>query len=817
MPQTFSISVIGTTPSTFDPSFSILNDNPNKVVKTYINNNLIANANSISYVIPNSVTNSVDFVLDDFKYIRTIDMYVDGVVGNIDLSKFNSIRYISIGGNNYNYTIPSVTMPTTGGHLIDYVLFYYAGLTGTLDLSKTPNINQLYLSSNPNLTSINFTYSNAPFYLEAVTTGLTGSLDLSLLDNIYNINLSSSPNIRSVILPQNRNKFRQATLTSTNIEYFDFTGSSGEHTFQINGTQFKYVTFSNNATKKPDTQNAMLFITSTGITQSLNIPNSGRMHGSLSIYSNTLLPDIVFGNTNSSNLSFNVYSNNLLKNANIDKFDGLNYIEISSNPTWSYVTFSGMSHSVFWFSTSYSGFTSLDLSMVPNIRGYGISYMSNLTNIKIGTASSVTTYSQNYVDFLYGQYLNFNNNIGLTHLDLSPRQNLMGSFNFSGNTNLRTIIHSTSSMMMRSYSAGTGLTGSLDLSPLKGLGSAISLANNTNLKRVIFPNSNRVTTLNLYGCGLTGVDLSNFNGIWNSLDISYNSNLSEYINTGSNYVFDFSGVGIGLSGSINLSSSPNIKNLYLNASPNLTNIVMATTNSVPSSLRVNNCNITGTLDLSKKFNLTGDFRAHTNPNLTSIIHASSSYLLSEYSVYSTGLTGSLDISMLTGLGGSINLYSNSNLKEIINPNTNRYISNYYAYSCNLTGTFSISGFSGHIEDIRVYNNPNLENIILPTTDKPLYTLQAYGCSISSVNFASMSKCTNWVGCSIQLQNNGMTTAEVNKILYDLDSVSESGWGTTYSRSINLSGTNAAPDNVTGWSGSSAKSSLISKGFTVSTN
>ena len=66
-----------------------------------------------------------------------------------------------------------------------------------------------------------------------------------------------------------------------------------------------------------------------------------------------------------------------------------------------------------------------------------------------------------------------------------------------------------------------------------------------------------------------------------------------------------------------------------------------------------------------------------------------------------------------------------------------------------------------------------------------------------------------------MQNNGMTSAQVNKILVDLDTNSSSSFT---GRSINLSGTNAAPDATSGGlDGLSARASLITKGFTVSTS
>jgi hypothetical protein len=68
--------------------------------------------------------------------------------------------------------------------------------------------------------------------------------------------------------------------------------------------------------------------------------------------------------------------------------------------------------------------------------------------------------------------------------------------------------------------------------------------------------------------------------------------------------------------------------------------------------------------------------------------------------------------------------------------------------------------------------------------------------------------------SYRFNDNNYDVATVNKILYDLDSISSSGYS---HRRIFIGGTNAAPDSSSGgYNGTAAKSSLESKGFIVST-
>ena len=66
-----------------------------------------------------------------------------------------------------------------------------------------------------------------------------------------------------------------------------------------------------------------------------------------------------------------------------------------------------------------------------------------------------------------------------------------------------------------------------------------------------------------------------------------------------------------------------------------------------------------------------------------------------------------------------------------------------------------------------------------------------------------------------MQDNGMNASEVNRILTELDTNATNSFT---GRSINLSGTNAAPDTTSGGlDGSAAKTSLIGKGFSVTTS
>ena len=146
---------------------------------------------------------------------------------------------------------------------------------------------------------------------------------------------------------------------------------------------------------------------------------------------------------------------------------------------------------------------------------------------------------------------------------------------------------------------------------------------------------------------------------------------------------------------------------------------------------------------------------------------------------------------------------------------NRIINTLNISSCNLTGTLDISGFTNLCDNLYLYGNTNLTNVIMPSTQRSFINVNIYSCNLGYVDFTVCPNLTSTKGMGVLLQNNNMTAAEVNHILVDLDTISTSGYT---GRVINISGTNAAPDGTSGgYDGLTAKTSLQSKGFTVTTS
>ena len=139
-----------------------------------------------------------------------------------------------------------------------------------------------------------------------------------------------------------------------------------------------------------------------------------------------------------------------------------------------------------------------------------------------------------------------------------------------------------------------------------------------------------------------------------------------------------------------------------------------------------------------------------------------------------GISESLDLSGLTGLGGHFRIYSNPLLTSITNPTSSQIFTNYYASSCNL----------------------------------------------DYIDFTTLANMLSVNNSNIRLQDNGMTVTDVNHILVDLYSLisGEAVGGDYTGRTINISGTNAAPDGSSGgFDGTTAVTNLQGKGIAVSTS
>lgn len=411
--------------------------------------------------------------------------------------------------------------------------------------------------------------------------------------------------------------------------------------------------------------------------------------------------------------------------------------------------------SIFFNSDKIIGDINID-SRFTNLQSINVSQNNTLTGLTISYLETPTTISC----FLCG----LSGDLDLTKIKLK------GSNRFDGN-NLTSITHTASTENITAYWAyDNNLTGNHDMSMFPNLGGGFRVQNNTSLTGITHTNSSQIfTTYYAYSCGLIGTH-----------DISMLS---------------------GLGGEFRINGNPNLTNIINPISTQSFTRYWAYTN-----------NLTGNLDLTTLTGLGGQFNVSNNPFLTSITHTASTEIFSYYIANDCGITGNLDLSMFPNLGGQIWLFDNANLTGVTHTTTTQnFGGGYLIDGCNLLGTHDISMLLNLSAKFRCYGNTNLNNVLFPNSSGGTFSnngtgaansaLAMYNCDLGYVNFYPLSASTmdtlSSFGCSIYLNDNNMNSSEVNQILTDFSGITTSnisGWsGVT----LDISGTNAAPDNTSG--------------------
>lgn len=212
-------------------------------------------------------------------------------------------------------------------------------------------------------------------------------------------------------------------------------------------------------------------------------------------------------------------------------------------------------------------------------------------------------------------------------------------------------------------------------------------------------------------------------------------------------------------------------------------------------------------------------------NINQLILPSTAFASSgiyEINILQLGCT-SIDLSQMpwyfTG-NKSIRIYLCPKLQEITYSGvTASKFSTIYLQDNDLQGQVDLSNFYmndgvSNIE-IRINNNTGLTQLTCPITlNKPIKTLYTYGCSgLTAINgFENTNFDIN--SSSLLVYNCSLDVVEVNKFLVTVNAGCTGGFT---GRSLNISG-NTAPDGTSGgYDGTTAKSDLISKGWSVTTD
>jgi hypothetical protein len=449
-------------------------------------------------------------------------------------------------------------------------------------------------------------------------------------------------------------------------------------------------------------------------------------------------------------------------------------------------------------SITYTGFTSDNGIRTIEMRGNSF---KNISLINFNT------------DNLYG-------NLDLSQIELSSGSTIL-LFN---NQNLTGITNPNTNSTVSQYLAHTcNLIGNLDLTPLSGFGGGFQVYGNPLLTGITNPSSSEI--FNFYyanNCNLTGnLDLTPLSGLGGIFQVQTNPYLTGITNPSSTQNFtQYYAYSCNLTGSLDLTPLSGLGGDFrVNTNSGLTGITNPSSSEIFNTYYANNCNLTGNLDLTPLSGLGGDFRVQTNPLLTGITNPSSSEIFNIYYANNCNLTGNLDLTPLSGLGGQFIVNLNPNLTGITHSlSNNNFTNGYLAYDCNLTGTLDLSPLtklggptSGSTGNLVLYSNTSLTNIIFPTSTQFFRnssntsansSFSLYGCNLDYIDFTPLSGATMVSGSSqgtsrIELQNNGMSTTDVNHILVDFSgnaTYNPTGWSNV---NLNISGTNGAPDSGSG--------------------
>jgi hypothetical protein len=419
------------------------------------------------------------------------------------------------------------------------------------------------------------------------------------------------------------------------------------------------------------------------------------------------------------------------------------------------------------------------------------------------------------------------------HVNLSGFTNLGGQLRLDENPRINKITNPTSPNTMfygvnGTVFEGSDVTGTVDLTTLTGI-TAFNSAHRPGVTQILNPISNlnisyyAVSNNGSYPYAVTGLtgtlDLSTLTGLGGYFNVQNNPLLTEIINpVSSNSFYYYNAVVCNLI-NLDLSTLTGLGGqILLNNNYSLSAITNPVTYENISFYTVSSCNITSNLDVSGFHNLGGSFRADQNINLTSVTHTYSPGVFLEYNLTNCDITGVHDLSMFPNLGGSFYMGGNNNLSAITHTASTKEFTSYIVNDTNLTGTHDLYMLSNLSGLIKIYNNSNLTKIIFPLltggtfandyyflpTPPYLYPnacLNFKSCDLGYIDFKFLSAATMSVnssfGASVWIENNNLTSSEINNILVDFDwmsTVSPSKWsGVTLSI---LTG-NSSPDTTSG--------------------
>lgn len=250
----------------------------------------------------------------------------------------------------------------------------------------------------------------------------------------------------------------------------------------------------------------------------------------------------------------------------------------------------------------------------------------------------------------------------------------------------------------------------------------------------------------------------------------------------------------------------------------LTAFTLANGTTVDTNVLLNTNQFTGLLDLSMIQTMSNvtlvDLRigtAVTSINL--FAPGSTSALNGDIRIQNLPVT-TLDFTNILMKFTNWDLQNNTSLTSIIIAASSRCTNRINLLNCDLTGSVSLANVSMEtLDSLDLEDNPLMTDVTGFGAGDVSRIIDFSRSDIGYIDLTDNDFDVN--SLVLDLSDNSMTATEVNHYLVDADA--ESSGGPT-GRVITIDGTNAAPDGASGgFDGLTAKTNLIAKGFTVTTN
>lgn len=260
------------------------------------------------------------------------------------------------------------------------------------------------------------------------------------------------------------------------------------------------------------------------------------------------------------------------------------------------------------------------------------------------------------------------------------------------------------------------------------------------------------------------------------------------------------------------------------ANSNTKTVKLYCTSAAPSisDILIFNQYVVGMMDISHQaFASLVRVNIYSNPLMTGItLPTVITSAVERFNIVSNGIVGELNLRALVNFNnsGSISV-SHNPLTAVYFENTVSGLIEYIDMrNCNLLDSQGFSWLQRWTANasIHLLNNPNLKYVSFSTNPHlgSLLSIDIRSCGLDTFTLAGWATAMNAPGLVYIFQDNGMNAGQVNRLLWELNFIAPQGG----SGQIFITGNNAPPDATSdNLNGLAYKASLISKGFTVTTN